>query len=84
MNALCASLLDEVAKAMDAFEADKKVGAIILTGNEKVFAAGADIKEMMNYTYSDFVKNPNQQFERIARAVKPTIAAVNGYAVSCF
>ena len=50
LNALCAALIDDLARALDAFEADEAIGCIVLTGSEKAFAAGADIKEMKDKT----------------------------------
>ncbi|XP_045476324.1 enoyl-CoA hydratase, mitochondrial [Harmonia axyridis] len=82
LNALCDKLMTEVAQALDTLEADKDVGAIIITGSEKAFAAGADIKEMESYTYSKCVSgNFLEQWNRVAKTVKPVIAAVNGYAL---
>ena len=51
LNALCAQLIDELGQALKAFDADPAVGCIVLTGSEKAFAAGADIKEMQAKTY---------------------------------
>ncbi|GAB0099975.1 enoyl-CoA hydratase, mitochondrial [Sergentomyia squamirostris] len=82
LNALCNGLMKEVSQALDSFEADKNVGAIVITGSEKAFAAGADIKEMQNNTYSQCILgNFLQDWTRVARAQKPVIAAVNGYAL---
>ncbi len=53
LNALCADLVRELGQALDAFEADTGIGCIVLTGSEKAFAAGADIKEMKEKTYQD-------------------------------
>jgi 1,4-dihydroxy-2-naphthoyl-CoA synthase len=83
LNALCNGLMQEVADALDVFENDKDVGAIVITGSEKAFAAGADIKEMQNQTYAQCVSgNFLSHWNRVAESVKPVIAAVNGYAVS--
>lgn len=72
----------EVANALDTLEADSSVAAIIITGSEKAFAAGADIKEMANNTYSNCVSgNFLGHWNRVATTIKPVIAAVNGYAV---
>lgn len=85
LNALCNGLMQEVADALDLYEGDKEVGAIVITGNEKAFAAGADIKEMQNNTYATNVSgNFLSHWNRVAESVKPIIAAVNGYAVSTF
>lgn len=83
LNALCAALIDELAQALDAFEADDAVGAIVLTGSEKAFAAGADIKEMAERSYmdvylADFI---TKGWERVSHCRKPIIAAVAGYAL---
>lgn len=75
--------MTEVARAIDVLEADKSVGAIVITGSEKAFAAGADIKEMQNNTYAQTISgNFLSHWNRVAEATKPVIAAVNGYAVS--
>ncbi|KAK9680058.1 Enoyl-CoA hydratase/isomerase [Popillia japonica] len=82
LNALCDGLMTEVAKAIDTFEVDKSVGAIVITGSEKAFAAGADIKEMQNNTYAQNLSgNFLSHWNRVAEATKPVIAAVNGYAL---
>jgi enoyl-CoA hydratase len=83
MNALCKALVEEVAQALDAFEADDEIGAIVLTGSEKAFCAGADITEMVDKTYMD-VYGANfitVDWGRIAECRKPVIAAVAGYAL---
>ncbi|XP_063904225.1 enoyl-CoA hydratase, mitochondrial [Zophobas morio] len=82
LNALCDGLIREVAQALDGFETDKNIGAIIITGSEKAFAAGADIKEMQNQTYAQVVTgNFLSHWSRISESPKPIIAAVNGYAL---
>lgn len=82
LNALCNGLMTEVSQAIESFEADDGVGAIVITGSEKAFAAGADIKEMQNITYSQcIIKNFLSDWTKVARAQKPIIAAVNGYAL---
>lgn len=83
MNALNSQLMGELAQALDAFEADAGVGCIVITGSEKAFAAGADIKEMAAKTFpgtyvEDFISGP---WERVATCKKPVIAAVAGYAL---
>src|SRR5262249_49312454 len=83
LNALNGELMRELAHALDAFEADAGVGAILVTGSEKAFAAGADIKEMKDRGFvdvylSDFI---TRDWERLAQCRKPTIAAVAGYAL---
>jgi len=82
LNALCDALIRELGQALDAFEADDAIGAIVLTGSDKAFAAGADIKEMQNRSFvdvylGDFVKS----WERVTLCRKPVIAAVAGYAL---
>jgi len=83
LNALSPDLMRELSKAVDVFEADSKIGCIVVTGSDKAFAAGADIKEMKSKSYmdvymSDFI---TAEWERIARCRKPVIAAVAGYAL---
>lgn len=82
LNALNAALIAELAQALDGFEADAGIGCIVLTGSERAFAAGADIKEMQALgfpaTYTDdFITS----WERLSRCRKPVIAAVAGYAL---
>ena len=83
LNALCVALIDELGEALDAFEADDEVGAIVLTGSEKAFAAGADIKEMAGKTYMDAYLQDfiTVGWQRVSTVRKPIIAAVNGYAL---
>ena len=83
LNALCAQLVEELAQTIDAFEADPDVGCIVLTGNEKAFAAGADIKEMQSKSYMDAYMEDfiTVNWERIDACRKPTVAAVAGYAL---
>ena len=82
LNALCDGLMSEVSKALDHLEEDKAIGAIVLTGSEKAFAAGADIKEMVDRTFDQcFGGNFLAHWDRVSRTTKPVIAAVNGYAV---
>ncbi len=82
LNALNARLIDELGAALDAFETDDAIGAVVLTGSPKAFAAGADIKEMAGLgfpgTYlSDFLA----PWDRVARFRKPIVAAVAGFAL---
>jgi len=83
MNALCAALIADLGQALDAFEADDAIGAIVLTGNEKAFAAGADIKEMQSKTFMDaFLEDfITSGWEVITTCRKPVIGAVAGYAL---
>ena len=83
MNALNAALMGELASALDAFEDDGAVAAIVITGSEKAFAAGADIKEMKDKSFMDaFLADfLTRGWERAASCRKPTIAAVAGYAL---
>jgi len=83
LNALCDALIEELGSALDDFEADENIGCIVLTGSEKAFAAGADIKEMAEKSYmdaylSDFITSG---WERVTTCRKPVIAAVAGYAL---
>jgi enoyl-CoA hydratase len=82
LNALNAQLIGELNRAIEAFEADSSIGCIVITGNEKAFAAGVDIKEMHKKTFveaygSDFLA----PFDKISHYRKPIIAAVAGYAL---
>jgi enoyl-CoA hydratase len=82
-NALCAALIDELGPALDEFEADDAIGAIVVTGNDQAFAAGADIKEMAQLTsYAEvFAHDFNAgNWLRLSTCRKPVIAAVAGYA----
>jgi enoyl-CoA hydratase len=82
LNALNARLMAELSAAIDAFEADAGVGCIVITGSEKAFAAGADIKEMSDRSFLDvFYANFTADWHRVAQARKPTVAAVAGYAL---
>ncbi|KAH8113507.1 enoyl-CoA hydratase [Phellopilus nigrolimitatus] len=82
LNALCAALVAELNDALDAAERDDAVGAVVLTGSERAFAAGADIKEMKDKEFDDVYKNDFlANWHRIAAFRKPTIAAVSGYAL---
>ncbi len=83
LNALCAALIAELGHALDAFEADDAIGAIVLTGSEKAFAAGADIKEMASKTYMDVYLTDfiTKGWERITVCRKPIVAAVSGFAL---
>ena len=82
LNALNSALMDEVMAAMSAFDADSEIGAMILTGDDKAFAAGADIKEMDGKSQIDMLMSRSlvDRFD-IERLNKPIIAAVSGYAL---
>jgi enoyl-CoA hydratase len=83
MNALNAKLMQELAQALYALDADAEVGAIVLTGSEKAFAAGADIAAMKDYSYMDAYMSDyiTRDWEHVRRIRKPVIAAVAGYAL---
>ena len=83
LNALSNEVIDEVAKAMQAFDADDGIGAIVLTGSEKAFAAGADIAAMKDWSFTDVYKQDylGHQWEYLRRVRKPVIAAVSGFAL---
>ncbi len=83
LNALCDALILELGQALDGYEADENIGCIVLTGSEKAFAAGADIKEMAEKSYmdaylADFI---TKGWERVTTCRKPVVAAVAGYAL---
>ena len=82
LNALNAALVAELNAAIETFEADDNIGCMIVTGSDKAFAAGADIKEMADKSYMDVLLGDfAADQDRIARARKPTIAAVAGFAL---
>jgi enoyl-CoA hydratase len=82
LNALNVALMDELLGAVEAFDADAGVGCILITGSDKAFAAGADIKEMADKTYIDiFRADYTADYERLTRVRKPVIAAVAGFAL---
>jgi enoyl-CoA hydratase len=83
MNALNAQLMQELADAMYGFDADDAVGAIVITGNEKAFAAGADIVAMKDWEFIDVYKADyiTRDWEHIRKIRKPVIAAVAGFAL---
>jgi enoyl-CoA hydratase len=83
LNALSSALLAELAGQLEAFDADPAVRCIVLTGSERAFAAGADIKEMASQSYMDMYKSNwfAGACDRIAAIRKPVIAAVSGYAL---
>ncbi|MEM5426169.1 MULTISPECIES: enoyl-CoA hydratase [Paraburkholderia] len=83
LNALNDALMDELGAALKAFDADEGVGAIVITGSEKAFAAGADIGMMASYTFMDVYKGDyiTRNWETIRSIRKPIIAAVAGFAL---
>jgi enoyl-CoA hydratase len=83
LNALSPELMRELASALDAFEGDDNIGCMVVTGSDKAFAAGADIKAMKEKSYMDVFKEDfiSAEWERISRCRKPVIAAVAGYAL---
>ncbi len=83
LNALCDQLMDELGAQLLAFDADDAIGAVVLTGSEKAFAAGADIKEMQHRTYPAVLKDDfiGKRWETVLRVNKPVVAAVAGFAL---
>ncbi len=82
LNALNTTVMAEVIEAAANFDKDAKVGAIVITGSEKAFAAGADIKEMQPKSYMDtFMEDFFADWDALSRVRKPIIAAVAGYAL---
>jgi enoyl-CoA hydratase len=82
LNALNSVLIGELNQALAGFEANEAIGAIVITGSDKAFAAGADIKEMQSRTYMDaYLGDFLSNWERLAACRKPVIAAVAGYAL---
>lgn len=82
LNALSSELFVDVSAALDAYEEDDKIGCIVITGSEKAFAAGADIKEMSVLDYAEAYKQDFiTPWDRVARNRKPIVAAVAGYAL---
>jgi len=82
LNALNRALVGELSAALDAFEADANIGCIVITGSDKAFAAGADIKEMADKTFADAsLGDFAATWDRAATTRKPVIAAVAGFAL---
>ena len=83
LNALSDHLMDEIGQALEGFERDDAIGAMILTGSEKAFAAGADIKGMKDRSYMDVYLGNfiGRNWEQVTQCRKPVIAAVAGYAL---
>jgi enoyl-CoA hydratase len=86
LNALSPDLMREIGKSLSAFEEDDDIGAVVITGSEKAFAAGADIRDMQEKDYmdlflADFPHGPNDGWRTLYTARKPIIAAVAGFAL---
>jgi len=82
LNALCGPLMEELTQALGEWDKDPSIGAMVVTGNEKAFAAGADIKEMQDEDFAFLYMNSKADvWSKVAETRKPVIAAVNGY---CF
>ncbi|MEJ8475093.1 enoyl-CoA hydratase [Roseibium algae] len=82
LNALNSALIEELNTALAGFEADERIGCMVLTGSEKAFAAGADIKEMGELDYmSAYLNDFITSWDQVSRTRKPIIAAVSGYAL---
>lgn len=83
LNALNSELMDELSDAVDGYEGDIRLRCMIITGSEKAFAAGADIKEMAGKSFSEVYREDfvTRNWERVSRARKPVIAAVAGFAL---
>ncbi len=82
LNALNSTVLDELLRAHAAFQTDDSIGAIVLTGSERAFAAGADIKEMQPLDYADvYSRDLMSGWDDVAKVRKPVIAAVSGFAL---
>ncbi|MET7247177.1 enoyl-CoA hydratase [Methylobacterium sp. EM32] len=82
LNALCNALIAELNHALDGYERDDGIGCIVITGSEKAFAAGADIREMQDRTHPEFyMADPFGEWDKVGRRRKPIIAAVAGYAL---
>ena len=82
LNALNFTLMREVVAASAAFDADEAIGAIVITGSSRAFAAGADIKDMQAYTYADaYLQDLWAGWDGMKKVRKPVIAAVAGYAL---
>jgi enoyl-CoA hydratase len=82
LNALNSQLMHEVVAAVEEFDADAEIGAILLAGSEKAFAAGADIKEMAPKTFSEvYAEDFFSEWDRLSAARTPIVAAVSGFAL---
>jgi enoyl-CoA hydratase/carnithine racemase len=84
LNALNRALMGELGQAIAAFEADTHIGCVVITGSEKAFAAGADIKEMAEASYAGMAATSRRlqdSFTAVAKIGKPVVAAITGYAL---
>jgi len=82
LNALNRALMDELATALETFDRDDRIRCMLLTGGDRAFAAGADVREFADASSIDMVRSYRfQQWERIRRLTKPLVAAVSGYAL---
>ena len=82
LNALNSTVIREINVALDGFEADAAIGAVVITGSEKAFAAGADVKEMKDLAFpSTYLDDFITAWDRVANRRKPIIAAVSGFAL---
>lgn len=82
LNALCKDLFTELNQIVKEFDKDPEIGCIVITGSEKAFAAGADIKEMKDQVYPDtYTSNMLEWWEDLTKVRKPIVGAVNGYAL---
>ena len=82
MNALCLGLYKDLSQALTELDSDATVGAIVITGSKKAFAAGADIKEMKDRVYPDtYTTDMLAWWDTISKVKKPIVGAVNGYAL---
>uniref|UniRef100_A0A8C5H3Y1 Enoyl-CoA hydratase, mitochondrial n=1 Tax=Gouania willdenowi TaxID=441366 RepID=A0A8C5H3Y1_GOUWI len=81
-NALCDDMMTEMGNALDAFEVDKDIGAIVITGSDHIFAVCADNEEMQNRATKEYLRrNVLDHWNRVSTVKKPVIAAVNGFAL---
>uniref|UniRef100_A0A914XB46 Probable enoyl-CoA hydratase, mitochondrial n=1 Tax=Plectus sambesii TaxID=2011161 RepID=A0A914XB46_9BILA len=82
LNALCDQLMKELSQTLDEMDKDEKIGAIVITGSERAFAAGADIKEMIPLEYPNtFLGGFLEHWTKVTEVRKPVVAAVNGFAL---
>ena len=82
LNALNKTIMSEILAALEAFDAADDIGCLLVTGNERAFAAGADIAEMAGATVISMLSNPFVDYwDRLKRIAKPVVAAVSGYAL---